>query len=90
MNRSEQVAANPKEILDESMNRQESLYVPGGFEPAHLPFALSSRLARDLRPIVFVLRCTVNDRRDDRAWSAGVVQRWSVSWLWVRTAVGQC
>ena len=41
MNRSEQVAANPKEILDESMSRQESLYAPGGFEPAHLPFALS-------------------------------------------------
>ena len=26
---------------------------------------------------------------DDRAWSAGVVQRWSVSCLWVGTAAGQ-
>ena len=49
------------------MNRQESLRVPGGLKPAYLPFTLSSRLVRDLRSIVFALRCTVNDRRDDRA-----------------------
>ena len=29
VHRSEQVAPNPKEILDESMHRQESLRVPG-------------------------------------------------------------
>ncbi len=52
---SEQVTADTEQVEHESMHRQEALHVPGGFEPAHLVLALSSRLVRYLRSIVLVL-----------------------------------
>ena len=65
--RSEQVTPNPKEILDESMHRQESLRVHGGLEPSHLSLALSGRLVRDLGSVVLILVGAVHNRRQDRA-----------------------
>ena len=40
MHRSHQVTANAEEVADESMHGQESLCLPGRFEPAHLSLAL--------------------------------------------------
>ena len=57
----EQVTADTEQVEHEPMHRQESLRVPGGCEPTHLSLALSSRLVRQFRPIVFVLGRTVND-----------------------------
>ena len=60
------VTSETKEILDESVYRQEALRVRGGFEPAHLPLALPRWLMRDLRAIVLVLPRAVRERRHDR------------------------
>jgi hypothetical protein len=43
----EQVTSHAKEIPNQSVHRQESLRVSGGFEPSHLSFALAGRLMRD-------------------------------------------
>jgi hypothetical protein len=52
---SQQVAADTKEILNESVHREKTLRVSGGFEPPHLSLALPRGLMRNLRSIVFVL-----------------------------------
>ena len=44
---SEQVTAHAEEIEDEALDREKSLRVRGGLEPAHLSLALSGRLMRD-------------------------------------------
>ena len=59
----EQVAADPEQILDDAVHRCEPLQVGGRLEPAHLPRALTRRLMRDLRAVVFVLPSTVDHRR---------------------------
>ena len=55
VNRSEQVAADTKEILHEAVYREKSLRGRGGFEPAHLALALARRLMRHFRAVVLVL-----------------------------------
>ena len=60
------VASDAKEILYESVHRQEALGVRGGFEPSHLPLALTRRLMGDLRSIVLVSRRAVHHRGHDR------------------------
>ena len=55
------VTSDTKEILHESVHRQEALRVRGGFEPSHLPLALPRRLMRDLRSIVRVLPGAVHN-----------------------------
>ena len=40
----QQVTPDAEEILDESMNSQESLCLTGRFEPSHLPLSLPRRL----------------------------------------------
>ena len=62
----QQVTSNAKKILNESVHRQESLRVSRRFEPAHLPFALASRLMRNFDPIVLVSLGAVHNRRHDR------------------------
>ena len=42
--------SDSEEILDDSVDRQETLRLGSGFEPSHLSFALPSRLVRDLSP----------------------------------------
>ena len=39
MRRSHQVTANVEQVADESVHGQESLRLPGRFEPAHVSFA---------------------------------------------------
>jgi 23S rRNA-/tRNA-specific pseudouridylate synthase len=51
----QQVAADTKEIRNESVDREKTLRVRGGFEPSHLSLALPRGLMGDLRSIVFVL-----------------------------------
>jgi hypothetical protein len=60
------VTSNTKKMLNESVHRQESLRVSRRFEPAHLPFALSSRLMRNFRPVVLVSLGAVHKRRHYR------------------------
>ncbi len=59
----EQVATDPEQILDDAVHRCEPLQVGGRLEPAHLPLALTSRLMRDRRSVVFVLPSTVDHGR---------------------------
>ena len=59
----QQVATDTKEILNESVDREKTLRVRGGFEPSHLALALPRGLMRNLRSIVFVLPGTVDHRR---------------------------
>ena len=65
VNRSEQVAPNPKEVLNKAVYRKKPLRVRGGRETAHLSLALSRRLMRHLRSIVLVLPGAVNHGRHD-------------------------
>ena len=50
----QQVASDAEEILDESMNGQESLRLTWRFELSHLPLTLPRRLMRDFGAIVLV------------------------------------
>jgi len=59
----EQVAADPEQILDDAVHRCEPLQMGGRLESSHLPLALTSRLMRDLRSVVFVLPSTVDHGR---------------------------
>ena len=45
------MTSEPEEILNDSVNRQESLCLTGGFESSHLSFALSRRLVGDFSSI---------------------------------------
>ena len=48
------MTSHTKEIVNESVHRQEALRVRGGFEPAHLSLAVPRRLMGNLRSIVLV------------------------------------
>ncbi len=54
MLRSHQVTANVEKVADESMHEQESLRLPGRFEPSHLSLALPCGLMGDFGAIVLV------------------------------------
>ena len=66
------MTSHTKEIVHESVHRQEAWRMSGGFEPAHLSLALSSRLMRAFRSIVLVSRRAVHHRGHDRALGRGV------------------
>ena len=72
VHRLEEVAADAKEILHESMDREKPLRLRGGLEPAHLALALPRRLMLHLRSIVLVLPRAVHHRRHHRAMRRGV------------------
>ena len=57
----QQMAPDPKEIQDDSVDRQESLRLSGGLEPSHLSLPLSGCLVRDFSTIVGVSACVVED-----------------------------
>ena len=67
MDGSEEMAADPKEILNGSMYREKPLRLGSGLEPAHLALALTGRLVRYLGAIVGVLVCAVDQRRHHSA-----------------------
>jgi hypothetical protein len=68
----QEVAADPKQILNGSVHREKPLRLASGFEPAHLSFSLPGRLVGDFRPIVRVLVRAVNHRRHYGAAGRGV------------------
>jgi hypothetical protein len=41
-----------EEIVDRAVDREKPLYLPRGFEPAHLPFPVARRLMRDFPSVV--------------------------------------
>ena len=75
MTRLQQVSSDAEEVLDKSMNGQESLGLTRRFEPSHLPFTLPRRLVRDLGPIVLVLVGAVDDGWHDLAVSGAVASQ---------------
>ena len=52
---SEVVTANPKQILNQTVHRKETLGLSHRLELPHLAHPLSSVLVRDLRPVVLIL-----------------------------------
>ena len=50
MTRLQQVSSDAEEVLDKSMNGQESLGLTRRFEPSHLPFTLPRRLVDRSKP----------------------------------------
>ena len=58
-----EVPPNPEQVLDDPVNREESLRLTGRLEPAHLSLSLARRLVGDLRSVVRVLRRIMDDRR---------------------------
>ena len=61
VSRAQQVASYTKEIPHESVYRQKALRVRSRLKPTHLSLALAGRLVRDLRAVVLVLPCAVDD-----------------------------
>ena len=59
--------AQSEQILDRSVNVQESLTLSRRLETAHLPFPLPCRLMRYLAPIVRILRRVMRHQRHHRA-----------------------
>ena len=59
--RSQSVTPHSKEIINDAMGGEKSLRLTRRFEPAHLPFAVSSRLMRHLSAIVGVTASVVTD-----------------------------
>ena len=55
------------QVADESMHGQESLCLPGRFEPAHLSLALPCGLVGDFGAIVLVSVRAMGDGRHDRS-----------------------
>ena len=67
MFRSQQVTANVEKVADESVHGQESLRLPGRFEPSHLSLALPCGLVGDFGAIVLVSVRARGDGRHDRS-----------------------
>ena len=63
VNRSEQVATDTKEILDDAVHRCEALQLSGRLEAAHLALTLADGLMGAFCSIVFVLPGTVDHGR---------------------------
>lgn len=63
--RSQQVPSNSEEILDDSVDGQESLGMAGRFESAHLPLSLAGRLMRDFGAIVGVASSVMINGRQE-------------------------
>ena len=61
----QQLAPDAEEVLDESMNGQESLRLTWRFELSHLPLTLPRRLVRDFGAIILVLLGAMDYRWHD-------------------------
>ena len=64
--RAHEVPSNGEQVLNDSVNREESLGLLRRLEPAHLSLSLSRRLMRDFGSVVGVTIRDVKDRRHDR------------------------
>ena len=68
----QQVTPDTKEILGDSVHRQELLRLSRGFEPSHSSLPLSGRLVRDFCPIVRVSAGLMDNGRHDRSLRGGI------------------
>ena len=70
MNRFQVVATDPEQILNLTMDRQQSLGVGHRFESANLAFFLSCVLVRDLSSVVsyWPVRCSTEGKASQ--WAA--------------------
>lgn len=66
------MTADTKEILRQSVHREESLCLSPGFEPSHVALPLSGGLVRDFRPVVRILAVVVNDTGHNGAVRGGI------------------
>ena len=69
MDRLQEVAADTKKILSESMECQESLRLSRGVEPSHRSFSLARRFVRDFDSVIRIDVVDVIDRGHDRPMS---------------------
>ena len=70
--RSQSVAPHSKEIINDAMCGEKSLRLTRRFEPAHLPFAKSSRLMRHLNAIVGVTVSVMSDVGHDGSFCSTI------------------
>jgi hypothetical protein len=70
--RSQSVAPHSKEIINDAMCEEKSLHLTRRFEPAHLPFAKSSRLMRHLNAIVGVTVSVMSDVGHDGSFGSTI------------------
>jgi hypothetical protein len=68
--RSQSVTPHSKEIINDAMGGENPLRLTRRFEPAHLPFAMSSRLMRHLSTIVGVTASVMSDVGHDGRFAA--------------------
>ena len=74
VSRPQHMSAHPEKILHEAVHRHEALHVGGRLESPHLALALTGRLMRDLRSIVFVRHCQVDVERTGSAADEAMTQ----------------
>ena len=74
MNRFQVVATDPEQILNLTMDRQQSLGVGNRFESANLAFFLTGVLVGDLYSVVLVLTSPMLNGREDFAMGGVVAQ----------------
>ena len=70
--RSQSVTPHSKEIINDAMGGEKSLRLTRRFEPAHLPFAVSSRLMRHLNAIVGVTVSVMSDVGHDGSFCSTI------------------
>ena len=66
------MSSDTKEVLDDTVDGQESLRMAGRFESAHLPLSLAGRFMRDFGAIVGVAVSVMRDRRQDGSQRSSV------------------
>jgi hypothetical protein len=73
--RAKEVSPHSKQILDGGVDTEESLSLSSRLESSHLAFSLSSRLVRDLNPVVLVLPSCVGNRWNQFSMSGTVASQ---------------
>ncbi len=68
----QEVSADTKEILDQSVHRTESLCLSRGYEPSHRALSLPGGLMRDFSPVVRLWAVVLNQRWHDASGRSGI------------------
>ena len=66
------MTADTKEVLRQSVHREESLRLRRGFEPSQVALPLSGGLVRDFRPVVRILAVVLNDTGHNGSVRGGI------------------
>lgn len=64
-----------EEIVEWAMGRKNPLYLPWGFEPAHLVFSVARRLMRDCRSVVETAVLAVSDVRQELSAGSAITAK---------------